>query len=810
MRRDNPYQHTHNTPEIAAQSDQVENRRAMAQLTDGATYSGQVTEYNSVNNTYTVNINGNLITNCTYASALCAGFVGLNAKIILNIGAVVLVHYTTRGPIISTILPGDVDDPNTVGTKLTNITGTYPSEIEVNQPNSTDSFFSNYQKLPEDLVEGEFVIEHAMGPFLAFLQNMLIFSANKRAEIVASAINDMVRITSQYFVHNTADGETYTYDNGRLNTVTNKTSYTHEALGLEDSESPLEGVEDGMVDLDAVSDRDEGRWRYTNYIGFLGDFLNFFLTDPAEGLVKIGEEAFRSGKARVHIGNDGTILVQSVSEIAFERVVRIPVPMPKKRWDDTDAKQGSDWDTMSSENLKTWTPGADVSNFSQTVWALRDYAKYLSVRASMARLSQGDFTIPTEEETPEPDYNNKETDREEANPELQGQFIEAYSTIRQMKDGTILFFNGQGCSIIQNLDNIQISAPNNIEIVAGNNISLIGKNIFAKAATDIQMSATMGRVEVKSRAGLKFYAENGACWIRSDYDPDESDSLAEQYNFTDGNEQTILPEAYGKAGVFIETPKALMVMRGDQGVYIDAKGTRADGDIVLDSKRGNVQVSARNDVVVTGQLLEMTAKATIRLTARAVDVVAPLFNINQNFVVQAGILLVNQVKTKTLVALNSIRGPKRSRPPGPHENHIDIVGENEELDLPQDFASELSEAELPNFTDWDGIVWSFIDPPEFSTDFLEDDGNVLHEPLKDQFIRTTEALQENYWAWSVRDDRLIYSNSYPYPGNVPWATYTPANTTPLDKPYPMSFSGTPTKPNNQSTRTIELWMKKQK
>ena len=63
---------------------------------------------------------------------------------------------------------------------------------------------------------------------------------------------------------------------------------------------------------------------------FWGDFIHTFVTEPSATLAGIAEEAVRPGKARMQMHSDGTILMQSVADIAIERVCRVVTPTEKK------------------------------------------------------------------------------------------------------------------------------------------------------------------------------------------------------------------------------------------------------------------------------------------------------------------------------------------------------------------------------------------------------------------------------------------------------------------------------------------------
>ena len=94
---------------------------------------------------------------------------------------------------------------------------------------------------------------------------------------------------------------------------------TGEALGA------LEGALDGTFDrpgdpradikpgtADALDTKgavdgytDDGRWRFSQYVGWVGNFIHLFVTDPVEHVGHLASERFRAGRSKIHAHIDG-------------------------------------------------------------------------------------------------------------------------------------------------------------------------------------------------------------------------------------------------------------------------------------------------------------------------------------------------------------------------------------------------------------------------------------------------------------------------------------------------------------------------
>ncbi len=623
---------------------------------------------------------------------------------------------------------------------------------------------------PADLLEGEFQISNALGMALTMLNNLARLSAGQRAKIEVSLINDMVRMVSATFRHFSSTGDQEIYDDGRANDAHHATSYEHERLGRLNAADEKVKVKKNVVDFSSVDAINEtGRWRYSRYLGFLGDFVHAFVTDPTKVLGSLAEDAFRSGKANIYIGGDGAILVQSVAEIAFERVSRIQVPIPLKRHEDPKGVLRAEFDKLEKSYLKQWDLGKDPTKMCQVLYQLREQARYLSNFQSLARFHQladkGEWKVPMETDTPEPSWANKEQDREEANQGLT-LFKDTYSTIRQFRDGSILALNGYGTAAALAGYDAQISAPRHLFLESGGDVRITaGQNVLITARRNIEIVSIVGGLRLKARAWLQGLVERGSVYLKSDaFDPTVKDPPDDK-TFDDDPDPIVLEHA-----VLIEATKGRTAVLGSTRATLAATGyadTDDHGIVEMRSQFGTAQVLSGKDVELrarTGLLKFYAAKDFIVVATRALwQLRAQCFDINGKFAWFKNALNVNQVKAERVSAKSSIQGPDRV---AQGMNHIDKLGKDgsdpeyagtdDDTGLRDDYAGQ--DMTVTDVFDKSHPVWNFGLPEDYRYP------DWPFESMSQQRLRSDDDLNAGYGLWTF-DSQNKLKHDGPYNGS---------------------------------------------
>lgn len=490
-------------------------------------YSGVVVGNMLPNNLIHVKLDGGRIMDCVWAAGIISGLLGIKLNYIPPIETRVLVFV-----------------PKTQG--LCYIIGSYPdnrASLSGSQQSVTDPNASSYansevfktrgggaarmsQVPPIDLTEGDLDMTNLMGVGVSLLRHLSTLQAGDLARVECHLLDDMVRIISGTYVHHSAFGDMrITNDGGKLNVEWNGTSLNYEAWGAEHPADPKVKVTnktEDHVSLDSNSQidgfNDDGRWRFTSWLGWLGNFIHLFVTDPPENLGKLAAGQVRSGKFHMHVNNDGSFLLQSVSDIVLEKVVRIPVPIRKKREDDPEGNR-SDGSIKEGKGLTLWQP-SDGLNVFEMAFQLREYARWLNNTYSLARFRQldQDFKVPSEADTPAPDPLAAEEDKKiidkaaEIIPTVPTTFgyRMAYSCIRIFRDGSIVLWDGYGNSVSMSDNGIQISSTSDLQLEAAGSINMIaGKEINMVARQSVNLTSVLDTVRIAALTSIQTLVKAG-------------------------------------------------------------------------------------------------------------------------------------------------------------------------------------------------------------------------------------------------------------------------------------------------------------
>lgn len=494
---------------------QIAGRYAKQTLQPGI-YSGVVVGNMLPNNSVDVGLEGqDTVVPCLWAAGIVSSLLGYKTSYTPPIGTKVIIYFTGKVPsLIIGSLPGSLVDPYDKDRRALDPDGpAYSNQQAFQSRNLHSSPLINGHSPPLDLVEGEIDMQNLNRVGLSLLRHIASIQAGDLAKVECHLLDDMVRIISDTFRHYTAFGDyTVQNDGGRLNVVWHGTSHEHEALGNLSVNDPKARMKDpNTVDMkDGVDGiTDDGRWRFSQYVGWVGNFINLFVTDPVEQIGKLADDQLRSGKFRAHVNNDGSLLVQSVADIAFERVVRIPVPIPIRRTEDP-AGNRSNEELHGQDYLKTWTPSNAVNLF-EMVFQIRDYARWLGNAYSLGRFRQmnRDFRVPSEEETPEPKRDNGEPDKESVNTGAENWTL-AYSTIRICRDGSVMTLDCYGNAFVSTQVGVQVSTPKDLYFQAGGSLHLVaGRDINISARKNLNLLASMEKIRIRAKTGLQMICTNG-------------------------------------------------------------------------------------------------------------------------------------------------------------------------------------------------------------------------------------------------------------------------------------------------------------
>lgn len=727
-------------------------------------YQGTVVSANLTEQTYVVtSAKGGELEDCICALGPFAGMLGIKSTFRPSIGSRVLVWKGQSNFIIS-CFPGDLPDAAShAGRSITNC-GTRDLSLEADQP-STDSI--PMHNAPQDLFDGEYEMGFLQGGFIRFLMMMTSLGGNERAQIQFHVLRDLVRLISGNFEHFSAFGDEVIMDDGQVSIEVNGTPVPYERLGLENEGDPLDMPADDF-DGEAFNPLRTGRWRYTKMLGFLGGQLNEWFTHPMEAAGEMVNTAFRSGLHRNHVGPEGEVLIQSVTEIALERVVRIPVPIRLKHHEDPEGVLREQFKDLDTSFLKTW-PQKKGQAGHHSLFLLRDYARWLAQYHSLARIHQlaakaGEFHVPSEFDTPEPEIGKHDEDVRKANAD-NTYWKDTYATIRIGREGSILLLDGYHNSYHSGPHGINIDTPRHLRLTVGGDMSaIVGGNFLMRARRNIEMVAEKGGFMAIARGFWKAVSTKGAMLLCSESDPGnkagpDGDIPAPEYD--DNNYGLVITSP--KAGVHIEAGKGMKLSQTD-----------ADSSFEIDNVgQSRIELVKELDLILRkGAIVDVGPEALQFNGGRTVfrNYTEVVFENSARFY-PAG-ADINILKTTAVTAQNGFTGPsdkviKRAQP--------GLGNDAPDTSMPVEVGTPVRVAGV----DIDELTWGAMGTEEYapqdSEEDLPEDAKKMFEPLGQQNIRLEAPTGYATWTFDTtfEGDRASPNTKF-FPKGQQWMRGTPA------------------------------------
>lgn len=590
-------------------SDSAKGSGAVSRLHAGSMYPGVVESVDLTTGMLTVIVKGMRVDNVRYMASISASFIGVREITLPPPSTGVLVWYWPTGSYAMGMQDRLEDDGE--GGCVPPATGNTDYDVMDKgdalalKAKKDKRPLSSAYRLPLDMLPGEWGMDTGIGPVFRLLYNFAQMAAGDLAKIEVHLVNDMVRIVSNEFRHHHVAGDDLIWSDGWHNTKEyHVSSYCFEAEGKQEESSTFaEQEEEGMYkgpteDEDPNMFKATGRWRYSTYIGFLGDMIHTWITRPTEVLSNTMDNAFRGSNFRQWIGQDGTFFIQSGMAVQIEVNPHQVVPAMKKSHNDPEFNPQDQKQELVSLFLKIWGNGPDWKDLKVSCWQMRYYLKYIPLWHSLERFKQVEYNdycrIPTEEEAPEFKPNAGEEDKEQENSSADGDpSPSGYASFTMDITGNISLVSNDHTSVIMSNGSIQIACPGNLELKAGGTISLQGRDMILHSAKDIEFMSFFGGIYTKARTCLHYLCEKGRIWLKSDAEEDNTD--AGNYPLSDMEQPEVQMKKYG---VILDAPQSKVLACGGTGV--DMVSTEEEGHIVIQAsgRESDIKISSTQYVTI--------------------------------------------------------------------------------------------------------------------------------------------------------------------------------------------------------------------
>lgn len=657
---------------------------------------------------------------------------------------------------------------------FTNYTGSDKSNfggiaLEQREENDKRGVLRTTGTYPINLVDGESSYVTKTGAGVEFLYNLCRLKGSELAMIETYILDDLVRILSRNYEHLTSFGDFKIINSGGgLNVLWQGTSNEYEALGNSQEGEPIDGIQITSKDNIKIDTEDESnflwdaRWRFTKFIGKIGNFIHTYITDPGKNLVTESDsEKYKAGRYNFHVNQDGSVIMQSISDIVFEKTVRIPVPVANDR---LEAIQAATNDQLNA--YEVWTP-LDGEELYETSYKLADYAKWLSNYYALAGFYAAKvFDVPSESESPAPDPYCKDRNFQKSNTGGNyttqfSQMLESYATIRIFKDGSIVLYDAYGSAIHMSGGSVNISSSKSINLCAAENINLsAGRDITANAGNNIELSAMFKGILLKARTWLEAFCSKGAIVIESAMEKNQSGGKDEEY-------AKRLKNANG-SGIILTTSHGGSTKDTGSDISLRTNGTIFSDAYYYANRCRYVLFDLVSGI---GQFVVGKALSVIGYTLKlnAIKSMANVFYAKSIYTQQRKPAVVMGSEQETLVNYD----PNAANYPS--GTGFEKTSNSDDSDVAQMEKYAYSNQESGWFNTYNA-QFVYRDTMYYNTQ-LDSGEDKLFNPLTYQYIDSPAA--EGYQSFDMSkltDDFLVNERNTPYPGkNVKINTYVPSN-----------------------------------
>lgn len=741
---------------------------------------------------------GILISDCKYMACVSAAYIGVQEVTLPPPGTNVTLWYWPKGSYVLGV-QGNVVEAGESACWNPPITGDIDYDIlkEGGKPLQVETEAeirdtSPVYQLPIDMLPGEWGQDTGIGPVIRLLYNFAQISAGDLAKIEVHLINDMVRIVSNEFRHHHVGGDDLIWSDGwHNNKEEHFTSYSFEAEGKTKENQPLAEEKGDGVYKNLTEDGDPnmynatGRWRYSTYIGFLGDMIHTWVTRPTEVISNTMDEAFRGCNFRQWIGQDGTFFIQAGTAVQIEVNNHLVVPAILKSFHDPEFNPQEQQMKLDASFLKVWGEGPMWEDLKVACWQMRTYLKYIPLWHSLARFRQmeanGYCKIPTEDEAPKFHPNAAEEDKEQQNSSIDEGTPYGYACISLDLAGNVSLISNDHTSVIMSNGSVQVAAPGNVEIKAGGTLSLQGQNVIVHAAKHMEIMSFFGGLYMKARKCINALCEKGRIWLKSDAEMDNDEDVG-----NDPLEYKITPDIK-KNGIILDATKSKILTCGSYGVEIVSNQEEGHIRLQAEGAKANVTVLATENILLKAFKDIKTACYHLVLGGALSKICSGLFKIGDNVLIAGGTIIhTGALITASVISTGGYIGPSEHNgkvedlePPDPSNDDLDEIECGVE---DEDIRSQYRDEEFKD-NDWMIPAW----------DIPYEDDVLAPMSLKGSLLEEYARDAEDVDTMTVFDTRLEAAwrtspENLPWPGEDGKMFVAMSSAKPLTKKWDRQFS----------------------
>lgn len=621
---------------------------------------------------------------------------------------------------------------------------------------------------PTDVVDGEYTLSNDFGVLLGLFQEFAVLKGSDLAQIQAFMLDDLVRIVSHNFQHQTALGETSIVHDGKE--IYLESEFTHdvkESVGVVNNGSSGGAIE-AFVDVKVGKKTDKEDFyalqenkqkvvaRLKTYLGKLGDFLQIMLVRPADtdGVNTLDtKQKPDTGLANLFVGVDGGIHVRSLKGIFLEKTNWIRVPNRTKSPEDP---EGDDASELEFKHRKAFefdsTYSADSQPFMYFL-QLRDYLTYMQEDVAYSRFvsHEKDFKVNAE-----PTLEEGISDINSVDPETGVKYEKRTAGVYLMPNGGISLRDAWGSAIVLEGGNVYIQpAKDFIMQPMRNLVAKVGQFVSIAAKKDIDISSSQAGFRLKTEKAQYLYSDKSGIVLHSNTTTPQTTASPKPNEGDQALEDT--------CGIVLLSPKGQVATFANEivdrattnAVYHAAKFLGLQSDSMMIIKAGTTfdHYDAENGqpgqagapmllVVSDDKRIDYSKGLALSLTEKTAIILA-----------KDRLIVGKEGQTYGVASVGEIKIPVEG-----------IIPEDEAEDIFEDF-KEISEDSEPRkrtsvFTKdskFDDIDFRFLDSNKYS---LQKNQDAIPMTL----AQMEDVLRQNnsYSAWS----EIEIKNSFPYPGKT--------------------------------------------